>query len=91
MLQLTEQDKVLLRKWGYTPSDYKQIEDCMNNATFEIWGDNIDDCNHISVDTALWYCGRRNFLNGCSRAAFHASAVRDTRFKTRQVYFHYKF
>lgn len=86
-MELTEKDKKLLLKWGYKEEDFKQIEDCMNNASFGVWKTNKS--RHVTNEKALWYCGGERFLSGISRAAFHASAMRETRFKNISIYFSY--
>ena len=68
--RLTDQDKQILLECGYLNRDFAQIE----FAAQEV--DLFYDNKKISIDTCIELLGRKRFLTGIARAAFHWSASR---------------
>ena len=88
-MELTKKDKEQLLKWGYLEEDFAQIERAINNGNIESYSKK-NGWRKISPETALRMIGRREFLSGVSRAAFHASAERnDAKYRFR-VCFEYR-
>ena len=73
-MQLTEEDKRLLRKIGYRKKDFPQIEKAMQTKYTKY------DYRHkrISRAKAIELLGREKFIYGLSRSAFHWSACQIT-------------
>lgn len=69
-MKLTEADRVLLFAWNYDESDFNQIEEATRKTTYEYNGDKI------GREKVIELIGRREFLSGIARSAFHRSAVR---------------
>lgn len=70
-MKLTEQDKQTLREWGHPESDMKQLEMAARRCKHT-----DEHKNRISADKAIEMLGRKEWLSGISRAAFHATAGR---------------
>lgn len=81
-MKLTKADKDLLLSWGYDESDFPQIEEAMRKKKTQYELGN----SQISREEAIQRLGRRNFLSGIARSAFHYSAVRET-IDGERVYF----
>ena len=72
-MKLTEEDRQFLREEMFEDErSILQIEKAMKKTTFEI------DGKRISADDAISLIGRRNFLCGMDRCAFHVDAVQHT-------------
>ncbi len=73
-MKLTEKDKELLSSWGHTEQDFQQIEEAMysRNTKYDLNG------KPIGRDEAIRLLGRRAYLAGLSRSAFHWSASQMT-------------
>ncbi len=73
-MKLSSEDKTLLLRWGYQTADFPQIEAAMQsrNTKYTLEGQTI------SQATAITVLGRKQFLTGISRSAFHATAARET-------------
>lgn len=71
-MKLTEQDKVCLLSIGNRLQDLNQIEYAVAKTTFKCDGE------HISQAEALTILGRKDFLCGMSRSAFHWDTSRTT-------------
>lgn len=71
---LTVADKELLHSWGHTERDFQQIELAMQKSktTYNM------DGRRITRDEAQALLGRREWLSGISRSAFHYTAARQT-------------
>ena len=65
----------MARSWGCGDGDRRQIEDCWENAKCVM----PDDARVIGNDTARAELGEEAYLSACCRAAFHATAVRETK------------
>lgn len=72
-MKLTNKDKEILRKWGYSEDDLKQIEEATRKTVYE-----LNSKEKISCKDAIKLIGRKAFLSGISRSAFHWSASRYT-------------
>ena len=69
--RLTEADKEQLLLFGYLDRDFPQIE----LAATEV--DLFHNDRKISVDECVCLIGRKRFLSGIARAAFHQTAARN--------------
>lgn len=79
-MKLTIEDKEILTKWGYPESDFKQIEKAITKTIYETKE------GKITKEEALNILGKREFLSGIARSAFHWSACRNNE-KGQIVYF----
>ena len=70
-MKLTEEDKQLLRKLGHPDTDFPQIEEAMQTkyTKYDYQG------KRISREKAVELLGRRKYICGLSRSAFHWDAV----------------
>lgn len=68
-MKLTEQDKQTLRDFGHPESDMRQLGEAARRCKYT-------DEHHkrISAEKVIEKIGRRAWLAGLSRAAYHASA-----------------
>ena len=84
-MKLTNEDKALLLDWGYPEEDFAQIEEAFQKSktTYEL-GD-----FRISREEAIRLLGRRQYLSGVARSAFHRTAAREVPMSTsgEVVYF----
>ena len=71
-MELTSEDKTMLLDMGHPESDLEQIAEAANKTTYEYHG------SRISQKKALNLLGRRSYLAGIGRSAFHFSAVQFT-------------
>ena len=73
-MKLTDEDKSILKEWGFAEADIKQIENALKkcNTKYKFRG------QRITRETAISLLGRKVFLSGISRSAFHFSASRET-------------
>ena len=71
-MKLTSEDKDLLRQWGYVDKDFAQIELAMQAryTKYKL------GTTAISRKRALGLLGRRKYLSGIARSAFHYTAAR---------------
>lgn len=76
----TKEDIAYLKECGNDEEDIEQIERATNHTKFEL------DGVKISQDKAIGLLGRKKFISGMMRCAFHASAVRETNYGGK-VYF----
>lgn len=79
---LTQEDKTLLKDYGYLDKDFPQIKQAYSKTTYTL-------CENTKVSgkerketeikgmKAIELLGREDFLSGLSRSAFHYSAYRD--------------
>lgn len=73
-MKLTNRDKEILKEWGYSEDNLKQIEEATRKTVYELNGK-----EKISCQEAIRLIGRKAFLSGISRSAFHWSASRYTK------------
>ena len=95
-MELSKKDKEFIKSIDKTdaPLDatYKQVEDAINNGTFAIFSESVDDydydlvvpqdqyasaCKIITAEEARELFGDETFLEVAHRAAFHYSTSRD--------------
>lgn len=74
---LTDVDKELLTHYGYTATDFAQIEECANKSVY-ILDEESPGARPIRIEEALQLLGRELFLSGISRSAFHWTSSRET-------------
>lgn len=76
---LTQEDKKLLKDYGYLDEDFPQIKEAYNKTIYTL-------CENTKVSRketeikgmkAIELLGRENFLSGLARSAFHWSAYRN--------------
>lgn len=65
------------KSWGYREGDRWQIDDCWKNAKCELLKAD-GEWKATSNERARKALGAETYLSGCCRAAFHATAVRET-------------
>lgn len=86
-LKLSEQDKAMLTEMAVQGEDFEQIEDSMKsrNTQYKVY---IHDNNGtpITRKATIRILGRRAWLSGLARSAFHYTAVRDAE-DGRKVFF----
>ena len=70
-MKLTEKDKAYLRSLGNTERDINQIEYAANRTKYSGNGGRV-----IYTEEAIKILGRKTWLSGLSRSAFHMTAVR---------------
>ena len=75
-MRLTEDDKKLLKSWGHPDRDMEQIEEAIRKTVYTIYRTDSGKGKRISAKAALEILGRRAFLSGISRSAFHYTALR---------------
>lgn len=71
-MKLTQADKILLLDMGNPESDFTQIEEATRRTVYEY------DGKEINRGEAITLLGRRNYLAGIARSAFHWSAAQIT-------------
>lgn len=76
-MELTTKDIELLKSWGYLQEDIPQIQKAISRSSYSLYNGNTDEENFISASEALDILGRKEFLSGISRSAFHWSASRE--------------
>lgn len=68
-MKLTEQDKQILRDFGHPESDMRQLNEAARRCKY------TDEHNkRISTEKVIGMIGRKAWLAGLSRAAYHATA-----------------
>lgn len=70
-MKLTDRDKVLLKSWGHPKSDFPQIEDAIRKTVYTL------DGRRVSREKVINLLGRRTYLSGISRSAFHFTTYRE--------------
>lgn len=71
-MKLTNKDKKILRSFGHSDSDFVQIEEAAGKTKYDLEGKRISRAKVIEL------IGRKQFLAGLSRSAFHWSAAQLT-------------
>lgn len=79
-MKLLEEDKNYLKDLGFLEKDIVQIEEAIGKTTYTL------EQKKISSKCAIEILGRKVFLSGIGRSAFHWSAVREAE-DGRTVYF----
>lgn len=76
---LTQEDKALLKGYGYLDEDFPQIKKAYSRTTFIL----CENTKVSGIETeingmkVIELLGRENFLSGLARSAFHWSAYRN--------------
>lgn len=68
-MKLTHADKSLLLDMGHRESDFDQIEEATRKTLYEY------DGRQVGREETIAILGRRSYLAGISRSAFHGSSV----------------
>ena len=71
-MKLTEKDKIILKEWGHSDEDFVQIERAMDKriTNYKI------DGRVATREEVLTFLGRKDYLSGLSRSAFHWTSCR---------------
>lgn len=79
VVKLSESDKNLLLSWGYTKEDFPQIEEAMqaDKTSYTLYQGDSTTGKRISSKQAISILGRRAYLAGISRSAFHWDACKE--------------
>lgn len=86
-MKLTKEDKKLLKDWGYPDEDLKQIERAITKTTYELAMNSFNTRdNKVTRNEAIKILGRKEYLSGIVRSAFHWNACRQND-KGQIVYF----
>lgn len=73
-MKLNNDDKKWLLELGHTEEDFFQIEQALNANITKYTIDGVP----VSRDEAIRLLGRKQFISGISRSAFHYTAARET-------------
>ena len=79
-MKLTNADKEYLKEIGYSEKDYSQIEMASGKSDYQYQG------KKIGQRKAMELLGRKTYLSGIARSAFHWTACRETA-DGKQVHF----
>lgn len=71
-MKLTEQDKQILRDFGHPESDIRQLCEAARRCKHT-----DEHGNRITAEKAVEMLGRKTWLSGISRAAFHWNCGRE--------------
>ena len=86
-MKLTKEDKKLLKDWGFPDEDLTQIERATTKTTYELARTSFNTSdNKISAIEAMNILGRKEYLSGIARSAFHWNCCRQNE-KGQTVYF----
>ena len=77
-MKLTTKDIELLKSWGYLQEDIPQIQKAISRSSYSLYNGKTDEENFISASEALDILGRKEFLSGIARSAFHWGSCRET-------------
>ena len=79
-MKLTEKDKEDLLAMDVPPEDFRQIADAaqLKYTKYSLYAKGSERGKRISRDDAIRLLGRKEWLSGLSRSAFHFTACRDT-------------
>ena len=86
-MKLTKADKEYLKSIGYDNRDFEQIEKASGKTIYTLCNEYTGDEITITIDKAIELLGRKVYLSGISRSAFHWGCVRETETKGINVYF----
>lgn len=71
-MELTKQDKQILREIGHPESDMRQLAEAARRCKYE----NYKDGKKLTAAEVINLIGRKYWLYGISRAAFHFTTSR---------------
>lgn len=74
-MKLTKADKETILKWGYRENELEQVQVAANVAVYELYSPHVQG-KKIGVKKAIEILGRKEWLSGICRAAFHWTAGR---------------
>ena len=74
-MKLTKKDKQLLISIGYEKKDFLQIEQATSKTVYEHYP-KMGVGWKITMQEAIDILGKKEFLSGIARSAFHWSAIR---------------
>ena len=83
-------DYNLLKKWGHRPDEFSQLQEAAYNTLYTL---EIGDYQPIKLtpNQAIHRLGRKRWLSGISRCAFHFTSCREDRWiKDGSVFFDFK-
>lgn len=79
-MRLTKEDKEFLRSLYEGEEYFPQIEEAMDNTTYELCDeDGKETIRTITREEAIELLGRENWISGIDRSAFHWTAMRQTK------------
>lgn len=81
-MKLTKDDKAILMEFGYPNEDLRQIEKAIGKTKYT-----LSSGNRVSAERAVELLGRRTYLSGIARSAFHRTAVRQVENSKETVFF----
>ena len=73
-MKLNNDDKIWLLELNYTEDDFWQIEQALNANITKYTIDGVP----VSRDKTIRFLGRKQFISGIARSAFHYTAARET-------------
>ena len=77
-MKLTKADKEYLKDIGYAIRDFEQIEKATGKTTYTMVDENTGEETKINREKTIEIIGRKAYLSGISRSAFHWTSVRET-------------
>ena len=88
-MKLTEEDLEDLMETGYPESDFRQIREAAisKKTKYTLYEQNKARGKRISAEEAIRLLGRRVWLTGLGRSAFHWSACRTVEGSQRFIIF----
>ena len=85
---LTEEDRKELLSYGLnTEKDLLQIEEAANRSTYIVRDKDGNDLRTVNVWETIEELGRKTFLSGISRSAFHFTSSRENPATGVEIYF----
>ena len=92
MIRLTQEEKDIIIGFGYADEDIKQIERAMQKSKTQyrlipLKTNSNESPKNISKEEAVNILGKRDYLSGIARSAFHWTAHRENQTKTYAVQF----
>lgn len=74
-MKLTQDDKLILKEFGYEEKDFPQLERAVNSRITKYEYSKGHGYEPITRERAIELLGRKKWLAGISRSAFHWSAT----------------
>lgn len=84
---LTEEDKKELLSYGYKEEDLPQIEEAANRSTYTVIDKDGNDLRTLNVRETIDALGRKTFLSGIGRSAFHCTCSRENPATGVEIFF----
>ncbi len=87
--RFTDEDKFELLSMGYPNKDLWQIQEAAKgkNTKYTLYSENEKTGKRISGEETIRILGRRVWLSGLARSAFHWTAMRSSPDEQYEVYF----